>query len=135
MQPLNSNQDKQFKKALNQLQTSEDWDVQFDACNLVRRVCKFHQDLILQNGSTLHNLVKQLIKHADSLRSQVARIALITISDMFTFLKRCMETYLDPIIKILLKRGAENSNAFIQEEAEGNLIDLSGNHADESNNN
>lgn len=42
LQPLNSNQDKQFKKALNQLQTSEDWDVQFDACNLVRRVCKFH---------------------------------------------------------------------------------------------
>lgn len=66
--------------------------------------------------------MKQLIKHADSLRSQVARIALITISDMFAFLKRCMETYLDPIIKILLKRGAENSNGFIQEEADLALI-------------
>jgi len=41
---------------------------------------------------------------------------------MFAFLKRCMETYLDPIIKILLKRGAENSNGFIQEEADLALI-------------
>ncbi len=68
----------------------------------------------------LHSIVKQLSKHADSLRSALAKIALITISDMFFFLKRCMETYLEPIIKILIKKCAD-TNEFIMSEAEAAL--------------
>ena len=41
----------------------------------------------------------------------------MTISDMFAFLKRCMEAFLEPLMKILLKRGADTSNAFICDEA------------------
>jgi len=66
----------------------------------------------------LTTLIKQLTKLADSLRSSVSRIALITLSDMFCYLKRCMEAFLDPIIKVLLKRGADTSNQFILEEAD-----------------
>jgi len=58
---------------------------------------------------------------ADSLRSSLSKISLMTINDMFAFLKRCMETYLDPLVKILLKRGSD-TNAFISDEAEKALI-------------
>jgi hypothetical protein len=68
-------------------------------------------------------LVKQLTKLSDSLRSSLSKIALITIRDMFQFLKRCMETYLDPLVKILLKRGSDTS-AFISEEAEAALVTM-----------
>lgn len=77
----------------------------------------------------MHSLVKQLTKLADSLRSSLSRIALLTIRDMFHFLKRCMETYLDPIVKILLKRAADTS-AFISEEAEAALLTMTVNCSD-----
>ena len=64
-----------------------------------------------------------MTKLSDSLRSSLSKIALITIRDMFQFLKRCMETYLDPLVKILLKRGSDTS-AFISEEAEAALITM-----------
>lgn len=47
----------------------------------------------------------------------------MTIRDMFQFLKRCMETYLDPLVKILLKRGSDTSG-FISEEAEAALLTM-----------
>ena len=103
--------------------TSADWNVQFDACNEIRRVCKHHQDLILQHGATLHSLVKQLVKLSDSMRSSLSKIALFTIRDMFFYLKRCMETYLDPLMKILLKRGSDTST-FISDAAEAALLTL-----------
>ena len=62
-------------------------------------------------------MIKQLTKLADSLRSSLAKQALMTVRDMFTFLKRCMEGYLDPLIRILLKK-ASDTNTFIAEEAE-----------------
>ena len=65
--------------------------------------------------------MKQLTKLADSLRSSLSKISLITIRDMFLFLKRCMETYLDPIIKILLKKGSDTSG-FISDEAMSALL-------------
>ena len=116
LEPIKSGADKAFKTAIKELVGGADWNIQFEACNAVRRVCKFHQDLVLQHGATLHSLVKQLTKLADSLRSSLSKIALITIRDMFQFLKRCMETYLDPLIKILLKKGSDTSG-FISEEA------------------
>ena len=118
-----------FKKALENLVSSADWNEQFDACNEIRRVCKFHQDLALQHGATMHSLVKQLCKLSDSMRSSLAKIALITLRDMFHFLKRCMEPYLDPIVKILLKRGRD-TNAFISEEAESALLTMTMNCSD-----
>lgn len=98
--------------------TSEDWSIQFEGCNIIRRVCKHHQSLVLQNNiGMLGTLIGQLIKIADSLRSSLSKVALMTIGDMFTFLKRCMDPYLDSLLKILLKRGSD-TNTFISDEAE-----------------
>ena len=40
--PIEVNPAKTFKSALENLVTSVDWNVQFDACNEIRRVCKYH---------------------------------------------------------------------------------------------
>jgi hypothetical protein len=117
--------EKDFKKstAKNQGICSEDWFEQFEACNIIRRVCKHHQSLILQTGNQLQGLVGLLLKLADSLRSAVSRIALITLNDMFLGLKRVMEPSLDPIIKILLKKGTDTSH-FVAQEADNCLYSL-----------
>ena len=70
-----------------------------------------------------------MTKLSDSLRSSLSKIALITIRDMFTYLKRCMETYLDPLVKILLKRGSDLSS-FISAEAEAALLAMTVNCSD-----
>ena len=56
-------------------------------------------------------------------------MALITIRDMFEYLKRCMETYLDPLIKILLKK-VQDTSSFISEEAEAALLTMTENCSD-----
>ena len=66
------------------------------------------------------------MKIADSLRSSLSKIGLLTINDMFVFLKRCMEPDLDNIIKILLKKGSD-ANTFISDEAEKALVSLCNN--------
>lgn len=40
--PIEPSPQKVFKSALQNLVTSADWNVQFDACNEIRRVCKYH---------------------------------------------------------------------------------------------
>lgn len=114
--------EKEFKKSLVGV-NSDDWFEQFEACNIIRRVCKHHQSLILQTGNQLQGLVGILIKLADSLRSAVSRIALICLTDMFYTLKRVMEPMLDPIIKTLLKR-ATDTNQFIALESDKCLVSL-----------
>lgn len=111
--------EKDYKKSIakNQGIYSPDWFDQFDACNVIRRVCKHHQSLILQTGNSLQGLVNTLVKLADSLRSAVTRIALMTLTDMFQTLKRVMEPCLVSIVKILIKRGSD-TNHFIAEEAD-----------------
>ena len=90
---------------------------------MIRQVCKHHENLILQIGNQLSSIIGTLIKLADSLRSAVSRIALITLNDMFVSFKRVMEPSLDPIMKILLKKGAETNN-FIVHEADKCLVSL-----------
>ena len=129
LKPIQKNAVATFKAAMEDLVSGADWNVQFEACNVIRRVCKYHQDLVLQHGATLHSLVKQLTRLADSLRSSLSKVALITIRDMFQFLKRCMETYLDPLIKILLKKRCDTS-IFISDEAMLALITMTNNCSD-----
>lgn len=65
-----------------------------------------------------------LIKLADSIRSSLSKISLMTLTDMLTNLKRCMEPYLDSLMKILIKRAALDTNTFISEEADKALTSM-----------
>ena len=58
-----------------------------------------------------------LIKLLESMRSSLLKNLLMAIKDMFTYLKRCMEPFLEKIIKILLRR-AGDTNVFISEEGD-----------------
>lgn len=74
-------------------------------------------------------MVAAVLKVADSLRSSLSKIALMTLNDMFVYLKRCVEPDLDSILKLLLKK-ASDTNIFISEEAEKALISMC-NHCNE----
>ncbi len=65
-----------------------------------------------------------LIKVGDSIRSSLSKISLMTLNDMLANLKRCMEPYLDSLMKILLKRAALDTNTFISEEADKALMSM-----------
>jgi hypothetical protein len=114
--------EKEFKKSMLGI-NSDDWVEQFESSNIIRRVVRHHSSLILQNGNQLQGLVVLLLKLADSLRSAVSRIALIALTDMFHTFKRVMEPSLDPIIKILLKKGTD-TNQFIATESDKCLVSL-----------
>ncbi len=57
LEPLTT-PEKDFKKCTIQLQTAHsrtaDWAVLFEACTVVRRLCKHHSHLLLSQASLLH---------------------------------------------------------------------------------
>lgn len=69
-------------------------------------------------------MVASLIKLAESLRSSLSKIAIMTVNDMLVSLKRCMEPYLDNVLKMLLKKASLDTNTFISDEAERALVSL-----------
>ena len=97
--------------------SSDDWATAFEGCNIVRRLCKHHSSILVQQSGMISGLVGQITKIADSLRSQLTKIALLTLNDMFCYLKRCMEPQLDVLCKIMLKKSTD-TNTFINEAAE-----------------
>lgn len=62
-------------------------------------------------------MIGTLLKLGESLRSAVSKISLVTLKEMFMSLKRVMEASLDPIMKMLLKKGSDTSS-FIAQEAD-----------------
>ena len=47
LKPIQKSAVSVFKSAMEDLVSGADWNVQFEACNVIRRVCKYHQDLVL----------------------------------------------------------------------------------------
>lgn len=58
---------------------SGDWQKQFDACNIIKRVILNHKSLISSANPMQLPVFKELIKLADSLRSQLAKNSILTI--------------------------------------------------------
>jgi hypothetical protein len=75
-------------------------------------------------------IVKKLSIHAESLRSALTKNVLLTINDMFFYLKRCMDTYLDPLTKVLMRKSAD-TNEFIIQEAESAIASMCQNCQDQ----
>ena len=72
----------------------------------------------------LSSIVSALIKLAESIRSSISKVSLVTITEMLTQLKRCMEPYLENIMKVMIKRAALDTNTFISEEADKALTSM-----------
>lgn len=62
------NPEKQFQQAVDMLK-SGDWQKQFEACNIVKRVAMFHKNLMVSSNPVQGQIFKELIKLVDSLRS------------------------------------------------------------------
>jgi hypothetical protein len=48
----------------------------------------------------------------------------MTLNDMLVYLKRCMEPFLESVVKILLKKASLDTNIFISEEADRALVSV-----------
>ncbi|OMJ86064.1 hypothetical protein SteCoe_12500 [Stentor coeruleus] len=95
------------------------WEDQFQAINTLRRLTKFHSEVFFSKV-TLHNVVLDVVKWADSLRSSLAKNALILLQDMCNYLRKSMDTEISELIKILLKK-TNDTNSFISEQGKKTL--------------
>lgn len=114
---------------------SDNWSRQFEACNVLRRVCKFHLKDILygsksgptqtvskQTQETFHEINQSVVKMVESLRSTVSKQAMITLYEMLeTLPKQLIEPNLESIFQVLIKRSID-TNLFVSEEADKTLV-------------
>ncbi len=77
-----SNPELELKKVAEMLKTS-DWAKHMDSCNTLRRIATFHPMIFSQNQTQFHNILKELIKLVDSLRSQVAKNSILLLNILF----------------------------------------------------
>ena len=105
-----------LKSLLEQLR-SDDWSAHFDAINLLRRLVAW-ADECGDGGmiAHLHSINLLLIGYADSLRSALAKNAVVCFRELFAHIGHKMEADLDLIVPVLIKKAGE-SNGFICDEA------------------
>jgi len=97
-----------------QLSDSSQWSVQFDALNTLRRAAKHSAEAV---APAVRALVAQVIPICESLRSGLAKNALVCLHDLMQNFKRAVDSELETLVPTLLRKAADTS-AFISEEAE-----------------
>lgn len=109
----------QLKNAIDNLNASN-WETQFHSITTIRRIAIFHKDLLIPH---LHKIVLKIGKFVNNLRSSLSKNAIICLDDLFVNLKTQMDSELEHIIPILLKKTGE-VNRFINNQAERALHSL-----------
>ncbi|XP_064599948.1 TOG array regulator of axonemal microtubules protein 1-like isoform X2 [Liolophura sinensis] len=92
----------------------QDWETKCNGINIVRRLCKYHPDVLI---AQLHTVNIALIAEVKNLRSQVSRLAVVCVGDMFQSLRNKMDVDLDMVVKALLAKNGE-SNGFIRDDVD-----------------
>ena len=64
------------------LPKENDWNKQFDSLDSLRRLIKNHQDFYPVISQSLGGIMPEVLKLVESLRSSVAKNAMITLSEM-----------------------------------------------------
>lgn len=93
----------------------DSWEQHFEAINILRRLTKHHQEVFFSKV-TLHNIILDVVKWADSLRSSLSKNALLLLQDMCLKLGKSMDSEISELLKILIKK-AIDTNTFISEQA------------------
>ena len=112
LQPVKNPHD-QLQRIMNR---EDNWEAQFEAVNVLRRLTKHHPEVFFSKV-TLHNVVLDVVKWADSLRSSLAKNSLILLQEMCVKLRKSMDSEISELFKILLRKVAD-TNAFITKQAE-----------------
>ena len=76
------NPESQLRPAVENLK-SADWSKTFEACNTIRRGVLFHKQLFTHPSPMTAQIFKDITKAVDSLRSQVAKNACLTLQTMY----------------------------------------------------
>ncbi|XP_064623563.1 TOG array regulator of axonemal microtubules protein 1-like isoform X2 [Lineus longissimus] len=98
----------------------DDWNIKCNGLNVLRRLIMYHPEVL---SNQLHTVILALIAEVKNLRSQVSRLAITTLGEMFLALKRNMDADLDMITKVLLAKSGE-SNGFIREDVDKALVHM-----------
>ncbi|KAL4238308.1 hypothetical protein ACF0H5_003020 [Mactra antiquata] len=94
--------------------SSDDWETKCGGINSIRRLSVYHRDVLLAN---LHPVIVALLQEVKNLRSQVSRLAIVCLGDLFASLNKNMDTDLDMVVRGLLAKNGD-SNGFIREDSE-----------------
>ena len=85
-----------------------DWQGQYDAINVARRLMRHHQEII---KASLHEFVLTAAPAIEQLRSCTCKNAIALFQEMFMMLGRGVDREVDEIIPKLLKKAADISTA------------------------
>ncbi|KAK3093087.1 hypothetical protein FSP39_010926 [Pinctada imbricata] len=96
---------------------SEEWETKCSGLNTLRRLAMHNPDTLV---SQLHPVILALLNEVKNLRSQVSRLAIVTLGDMFSNLRKAMDADVEITAKALLAKNGE-SNGFIREDVEKTL--------------
>ncbi|XP_051880567.1 TOG array regulator of axonemal microtubules protein 2-like [Pristis pectinata] len=109
---LFSRQEQGLTEALKLLANS-DWEMKRQGLSSVRHLARFHQEILI---TRLHAVCLAVMKEVNNLRSKVARLAILTLGELFSQLKRNMDQEVEEVARILLHKTGD-SNEFIRAEA------------------
>lgn len=95
----------------------DDWQKIFDSLNIVKRICVFHKEIIINQG-VAKDLIKLVVKQTDNLRSQVAKNSCMTLQYIFQEIPgKDLDPVIDVALSSLLKK-AIDTNHFVSEQAD-----------------
>ena len=104
-----------LKEIITNIGNHNDWAKQFDCLDGIRRLIKNHHDFYQQIHQNLQTIMPEVLKLVESLRSTLAKNAMIALAEMCEALKKSMDPFLEAIFLKLFKK-AQDTNSFIIEE-------------------
>ncbi|KAM6335984.1 TOG array regulator of axonemal microtubules protein 1-like [Podargus strigoides] len=86
------------------LLAEENWEKKIEGLNFVRRLSAYHATVLT---AELHEISLAVAQEVKNLRSGVSRAAVVCLGDLFTCLKKSMDSELDNAVKVLLHKAGE----------------------------
>ncbi|KAJ8334231.1 hypothetical protein SKAU_G00398700 [Synaphobranchus kaupii] len=93
---------------------SDNWENRMEGLNSIRRLAQFHPNVLTPK---LHSICLVVVQEVQNLRSQVSRVAVATLGELYHHLQHAMDPELDWTSKTLLQKAGE-SNRSIREEVD-----------------
>ena len=109
MVPL-TDPESEWLKCVKDIKCSLNSSIQFDCCNITRRLCFNHAKVIADSPLLLHGFILDLLKLVESLRTSLAKNALLLLGDLYTYVTEIMENTLNFVIPLLLRKDTESGS-------------------------
>lgn len=100
---------------------SDDWEMKTEGLNMLRRLSHFHPQTF--TPAHLHPVILAVVNEVKNLRSQVSRVAIVCLGEMFSSLKKGMDPDLDIVTRHLLAKAGESNN-FIRDDVDRVLCSM-----------